>query len=115
MRRRLTAGLAVLALLALAGTATARYYLPKPHHACKAGYVKRTVKMMEHHTVHEHGHVYHWLVRHHGRVVWIKQARCVYVGPTATAGIPSVSGGSSAPVSGGSSAPISTPPAYAIK
>lgn len=69
MRR--TVLLTLAALLGFAASASARYYVPAKGHACKAHYVRREVKIRER----RHGK----LVRHHGKVVWVRQARCYHV------------------------------------
>jgi hypothetical protein len=70
--------LTVIASLALAATAAAKtpakFYVPRAHHACKAHYVKRTVRIAKRH----HGK----LVRRHHRIVMVRQTRCVLVAPT---------------------------------
>lgn len=68
MKRLLALAAAALFLL-LAGQALASYYVPKPHHACKTGYVRKVVRLRP-----ERRH--HKIVRRHGKVVWVKQARC---------------------------------------
>jgi hypothetical protein len=73
---RKTILITLVAFLVFAATAAAkapRFYVPKTHHACKAHYVKRTVRIAKRH----HGK----LVRRHHRIVMVKQTRCVYVAP----------------------------------
>lgn len=78
MRR--TVLLTLAATLGLAASASARYYVPVKGHACKAGFVRRDVKIRERHNGK--------LVRKHGRVVWVRQSRCYSVAPKPT-GTPS--------------------------
>lgn len=76
MRTRLllfTAGV----LLAFAATASASYYVPKAGQACRSGYRREVVRVRER----RHGK----LVRRDGRVVWVRQARCVLIPPKVAA------------------------------
>lgn len=64
--------IAGLALLAFAGTAQARYYLPKKGYACKAGFVRKVVHVRRHRD---------------GKLVRVRQVRCVSK-PKATTAVP---------------------------
>jgi len=52
---------AAITLIAFAGCVTLAHanYIPKPHHACRSGYVAKTVKVRKHE-------------RKHGRLVWVR-------------------------------------------
>ena len=69
--RLLVAAFAILG--AFAASARASYYVPKVGQACRTNYRREVVRIRERH----HGH----LVRRHGRLVYVRQARCVYVEP----------------------------------
>ena len=76
-RRLLPIPVAALVTLVAAATAQAAYYVPRPHTPCRTHYVRKTVHVPKR----SHGHV----VRSHGKVVWVRQVRCVYVAPKPTA------------------------------
>jgi len=86
----------IAGLLAFAAVAQASYYyLPRHHHACAPHFKREMVKVPE---------VRHGLpVWKHHRVVWVEQARCVYVAPKLTVSPPT------SPPLGGTPAPVSTP------
>jgi hypothetical protein len=68
----LIAAATLLGCLSLAGVASARYYVPEGHQRCRINYVRKTVKVKDRT---RHGR----LVKRHGKVVWVRQARCFSV------------------------------------
>ena len=95
----------VLSLLAVAHAATAStFYVPKAHQACKPSYHRETVKVRELRRVVKHGKVSWVTVRRHGKIVYVKQTRCVLIPPKTPA--PTVTAPAPAPTAATATAPL---------
>lgn len=81
--------LTLAAMLAFAGVAHAKFYVPKAHQACRAGYERREVRILERRPIIVRNRVEWRIVRRHHRAVRVMQARC-YQLPVRTTTAPPV-------------------------